>query len=151
MTVKKFLLLTILCLALSSCESRTAPDPFSGDFSCETAFTRGGTEYILRYTKAGEQETAAVVTPATLAGLTAVREGGEITLMHEDVTFTALAADGFFAFAACLAPRELSYLADGCYGADGYKLYTSDAGLPTRVCNDTWDIRISNFKGDETQ
>lgn len=140
----------LLCFAFSACDGRTVPDPFSGDFSCEVAFARGGTEYTLEYAKVGEREIATVVTPATLAGLTAVRADGEVTLTHEDVTFTALAADGLFAFAACLAPKEISYIADGCYGADGYTLYTDGAGLPTRVCNEPFDLRILRFEGGDT-
>ena len=149
--MKKLLLLLLLCFAFSACERRAVPDPFSADFSCEVSFERGGTAYTLEYAKVGGRETATVVAPATLAGLVAVREDGEITLAHADITFTALAADGLFAFAACLEPKELSYLADGCYGADGYKLYTDSAGIPTRVCTESFDLRILRFEGGITR
>lgn len=149
--MKKLLLLLLLCFVFSACERRVVPDPFSGDFTCEISFARGGTAYTLAYAKVGERERAAVVAPATLAGLMAVREGGAITLSHADVTFTALAADGLFAFADCLVPKELSYLADGCYGTDGYKLYTDSAGIPTRVCTESFDLRILRFEGGITR
>ena len=144
--MKKICLLLFLCSLLSACGTAVT-DPFTGDFSCTAAFERGGTAYTLRYERSGTAESIEVLLPETLAGLCATRKDGAVTLSHADMTFTALRADGLFDFAALFAPCEAWQPKEETFcSADGRTLYLQADGVPTRVCNAVFDIRISQFE-----
>ncbi len=153
MTVKKLLLLLLLCLPLAACTPRVE-NPFVGDFTCEVAFTLGETGYCAEYTRRGETECFTLSAPETLLGLTAMRTGEGVTLTVGDVTFTPLAGDKLFDFTAVLRPMPLTCTADG----DGYRLtgedytlVTDSTGLPLSLESGRYRMRFIRFERGDTE
>jgi len=151
--VKKLCLL-LVCLVLAGCGTQAVSDPFADAFSCTVDCTLGEIGYTLAYTKTAKRETLHILAPETLCGLSAVREDGNVTVTHADLTFQALAGERLFDFAKCFAPRAYTVAREGDgyrLTADGYTLYTDTAGLPLRLTGGRYDLQFRTFEGDENQ
>ena len=146
--MRKLFGLLLLCPLLFAC-APAVENPFIGDFSCTVSFSIGETAYLAEYARQGGWEKMILRAPETLCGLTAVREGTEITVTLGELTFTPLAGERLFDFTAVLRPRPLTCTAaeDGYrLHTEGYTLHTDSAGCPLSLESGRYSMHFIRFE-----
>lgn len=142
MSVKKIftvLLSFFILLSFFSCKAEENTF-FDGDFTARLCYRRLGVEYTVDYERTASGEKAKIVSPESLAGLTAKRDENGITLSLDSLELSSVAEDIF-------TPFEL-------LREDSGAVVTAENGIPKTVCgtidNEEFEIRILSFDSERT-
>ncbi len=125
---------------------------FDGDISLNARYTLSDTEYTVTYERSGDSERLCVLSPESIAGLTAVKRNNEVTVTLGDLTLPTVADGMFYPFMLfCKATAKRDGKDSSAFIAEdsGTVIYVDDGGTPVRVCGDVlgthYDVSVLEF------